>query len=82
MKNVLIVGGAGYLGGWLTDRIQDAGYDVRVFDLLLYEDSYLKQVEFVHGNILDERALRPQLQWADAVVWLAAMVGEDRKSVV
>ena len=31
---------------------------------------------FVHGNILDRSALRPQLEWADAVVWLAAMVGD------
>src|SRR4051812_15933844 len=33
--NVLVVGGAGYIGGWLTDQIRDAGHDVRVFDVLL-----------------------------------------------
>jgi nucleoside-diphosphate-sugar epimerase len=74
--NVLVVGGAGYLGGWLTDRIRDVGHDVRVFDVLLYEDHYLKDVDFVYGNILDEEALQPHLDWADAVVWLAAMVGD------
>jgi nucleoside-diphosphate-sugar epimerase len=73
---VLIVGGAGYIGGWLTDRVLEAGHEVRVFDLLLYEEQYLKDVSFVHGNVLDADALRPHLEWADAVVWLAAMVGD------
>ncbi len=73
---MLVVGGAGYIGGGLTDRIVDAGHDVRVFDVLLYEDHYLKEVEFVHGNILDLDVLARQLEWAEAVVWLAAMVGD------
>lgn len=73
---MLVVGGAGYIGGWLTDRIKDAGHQIRVFDVLLYEDHYLKEVDFVRGNILDREMLRPQLEWADAVVWLAAMVGD------
>lgn len=74
--NVLVVGGAGYIGGWLTDRIRSDANDVRVFDVLLYEDQYLKDVDFVHGNVLDHDALRPHVEWADAVVWLAAMVGD------
>jgi nucleoside-diphosphate-sugar epimerase len=76
VSNVLVVGGAGYIGGWLTDRIRDAGHEARVFDVLLYEDHYLKDVDFVHGNILEREALLPHLEWADAVVWLAAMVGD------
>jgi nucleoside-diphosphate-sugar epimerase len=76
VSNVLVVGGAGYIGGWLTDRIRDAGHEVRVFDVLLYEDHYLKDVDFVHGNVLDHDALAPHFEWADAVVWLAAMVGD------
>src|SRR5262249_25689660 len=76
MPNVLVVGGAGYVGGWLSDQIQVAGHRVRVFDVLLYEDHYLKDVDFVYGNILERETLRPHLEWADAVVWLAAMVGD------
>ena len=76
MSNVLVVGGAGYIGGSLTDQAREAGHDVRVFDVLLYEDHYLKDVDFVRGNILDRHALEPHLEWADAVVWLAAMVGD------
>lgn len=76
MKNVLIVGGAGYVGGTITDLIESADYNVRIYDSLLYEDSYRKPVDFVHGDIRDTEKLKPHLDWADAVVWLAAIVGD------
>ena len=46
MSKVLIVGGAGYVGGWFTDESVKAGHEVRVLDNLTYEDSYLKNVDF------------------------------------
>jgi nucleoside-diphosphate-sugar epimerase len=76
MARVLVVGGAGYIGGWLTDKAIDAGHDVRVYDLLLYEERYLKDVDFVAGDVLDYELLHPHLDWAYAVVWLAALVGD------
>lgn len=76
MARVLITGGAGYVGGWLTDRAIEAGHEVRVYDLLLYEDRYLKQVPFVSGDVLDYERLALQLEWADCVVWLAGLVGD------
>jgi nucleoside-diphosphate-sugar epimerase len=76
MARVLITGGAGYVGGWLTDRAIEAGHDVRVYDLLLYEDRYLKEVPFIAGDVLDYERLSPQLEWADTVVWLAGLVGD------
>ena len=50
MANVLITGGAGTSAGWLTDRAAEAGHDVRVYDLLLYEDRYLKDVPVRRGR--------------------------------
>ena len=76
MARVLVVGGAGYIGGWLTDKAIEEGHDVRVYDLLLYEDRYLKDVPFVAGDVLDRDRLRPHVEWADSVVWLAALVGD------
>ena len=76
MAQVLVTGGAGYVGGWLTDRAIDAGHDVRVYDLLLYEDRYLKEVPFIAGDVLDYQRLAPHLEWADTVVWLAGLVGD------
>lgn len=73
---VLIVGGAGYLGGALTDVLKDTTYDVTVYDSLIFEDHYLKDVNFVHGDIRDHKKLQPLLDEADFVVWLAAIVGD------
>ena len=74
--NVLIVGGAGYVGGAVTDLLAGTKHRARVFDALLYEESYRKPVDFVYGDVRDPEALLPQLRWADAVVWLAALVGD------
>lgn len=66
------------MGGALTDIIQEYSYkyNFRVFDNLMYEESYRKPVEFVYGNILDTKHVKEQLEWADAVIWLAAIVGD------
>lgn len=74
--NILVVGGAGYVGGALTDLLAASGHLVRVYDALLYEDAYLKPIDFVRGDVRDLARLRPHLAWADAVVWLAALVGD------
>ena len=73
---VLIVGGAGYIGGAVTDILPQKDYDdFRVYDSLLYEESYRKPVSFVRGDIRDHAKLLSQLAWADVVIWLAAVVG-------
>ena len=76
MAKVLIVGGAGYVGGWFTDQAIREGHEVRVYDNLIYEDSYLKKVDFYFGDISDYFTINPHLAWADAVVWLSALVGD------
>lgn len=74
---VLVVGGAGYLGGAVTDLLMQSGqHDFKVYDALLYEDCYRKNVDFVYGDIRDRKKLLKELKWADAVVWLAALVGD------
>ncbi len=75
--NVLVVGGAGYVGGAITDLLQNTtDHAVKVYDSLLYEDSFRKPVDFVFGDIRDVAKLSRELEWADAVVWLAAIVGD------
>lgn len=71
---VLITGGAGYCGGALTDLM--AGYEFRVYDNLTFEDHFTKPVPFVYGDVRDYKKLKEQLDWADAVVWLAGLVGD------
>ncbi len=74
--NILVVGGAGYIGGAVTDILQETDHRTRVYDSLVYEESYRKPVEFVYGDIRDSDLLREQLDWADSVIWLAALVGD------
>lgn len=76
MLRVLVVGGAGYVGGAVTDLLLQTGHQVRVYDSLLYEECFRKPVDFVCGDVRDQDALRVQLKWADVVVWLAAIVGD------
>jgi len=74
---VLVVGGAGYIGGAVTDELMSRGnYDFLVYDNLLYEEVYRKNVNFVFGDVLNTDQLKPHLEWADAVLWLAAIVGD------
>lgn len=81
MAKVLVTGGAGYLGGAVTDLLGLRGHTVRVYDSLLYEDSYMKPIHFILGDVRNEKRLLPHLRWADAVVWLAAIVGDKASSL-
>lgn len=69
---VLVVGGAGYIGGAVTDLLPDA----RVYDNLLYEHEYRKDRQFILGDIREREKLKEHLDWADAVIWLAGIVGD------
>ena len=51
--NVLIVGDAGYVGGAVTDLLLQSEHHTRVYDALLYEESYRKPVDFVYGDVRD-----------------------------
>jgi nucleoside-diphosphate-sugar epimerase len=75
-KKILVVGGAGYLGGPVVDILLQAHHEVRVFDNLTYEDTYLKDVDFYFGDITEFNSLKELFNWADAVIWLSALVGD------
>jgi nucleoside-diphosphate-sugar epimerase len=75
-KKILILGGAGYIGGFTTDYLIDAGYDVCVFDKLIYETRYLKQVNFVYGDIRDTQHVLEVSKDYDVVIIMAALVGD------
>ena len=73
--NILVVGGAGYVGGGIVDKLKK-NHNVTVFDSLIYEESYRKDVDFVYGDIREQKKLLPLLDKCDAVIWLAALVGD------
>jgi nucleoside-diphosphate-sugar epimerase len=73
---ILIVGGAGYVGGVVTDLLIKNKYNVTVYDSLLYEDQYMKECSFILGDVRDESKLKGLLSKFDTVVWIAALVGD------
>jgi dTDP-L-rhamnose 4-epimerase len=84
MKNILITGGAGFIGSHLADELIENGYNVRVLDNLSEQvhgpdagrPDYLNdQVEFIFGDVRDKHAVRSALEGIDAVYHFAAMVG-------
>lgn len=80
-KNILIAGGAGYVGGYMTDYLCGMGYNVTVYDNLMYEKRYLKDVPFIFGDIRDRQKLKEILPEFDVVIWLAAIVGDGACTV-
>jgi len=75
-KRILIVGGAGYIGGYMTDYFLKNNYNVTVFDSLLYETRFLKHVNFINGDIRNREELLKIANDYDVVIWLAALVGD------
>ena len=57
----------------VADLLTESKHNLRVYDALLYEESYRKRVDFVCGDVRDASRLLPHLKWADAVIWLAAL---------
>ena len=74
---ILVVGGAGYVGGVIVDLLlKKKNYKVTVFDNLLYEDSFRKNCNFIFGDIRDKNFYQKNLNNYDVIVWLAALVGD------
>jgi len=87
IKRVLLVGGGGYLGGILSELLIKKGYHVRVFDNLMYGDSGIKHVyhsshfEFHYGDMRNMKHLVRAVRDVDAVIHLAAIVGDPASAL-
>lgn len=59
MKNILVTGGAGYIGSHAAAELLDSGYSVVVIDSL--ENGFMKLVDkrakFYHGNVQDSNMM-------------------------
>jgi dTDP-L-rhamnose 4-epimerase len=84
MKNILITGGAGFIGSHLAHELVRQGYRVRVLDNLSCQvhgpgrkrPQYLgDEVELVIDDVRNRDALRRALQGIDAVFHFVAIVG-------
>jgi nucleoside-diphosphate-sugar epimerase len=79
---ILVTGGAGYVGSVVTPLLLGLGHRVRVLDSLIHGASSLLGVwsdpgfELAHGDLRDEAFVEQALGGCEAVVHLAAVVGD------
>jgi UDP-glucose 4-epimerase len=81
--NILVVGGAGYIGSHVSRELLDRGHRVTVFDNLSsgLRENLFPEAAFIHGDMLRYEQLREAMEEAEAqaAVYLAAFkaVGES-----
>ena len=82
MKNILVTGGAGFIGSHIVDALVDRGHRVRVLDALVEQvhgdagPQYLNpKAEFLQGDVCDTDLVNRALDGIDVVYHKAAEVG-------
>jgi len=75
IKNVLITGGAGYVGTLLAPQLLAAGYHVTVYDIMYYGCELTPHpcLKIIEGDIRDTAKLRDACRGVDAVIHLACI---------
>ena len=73
--NILITGGAGFIGKHLSHRLINDGHEVTVLDNLETSLEPPQNVRFINGSILNESLVSEQVKLSDQVIHLAAAVG-------
>jgi nucleoside-diphosphate-sugar epimerase len=82
VENVLVIGGAGYIGSALLPKLLDRGYNVRLLDLLLYGTEPILDVidhprlEIIEADFRQIDVVVKAMQDIDAVIHLGAIVGD------
>jgi len=79
--NILVTGGAGYIGSILVPELLNNGHTVTVLDNFMYKQNSLAHVcnhpEFniVNGDIRVQESIKPLMTKSDIIIPLAAYVG-------
>ena len=79
--NILITGGAGYLGSVMTPHLLSKGHQVTVLDNFMFRQNSLADCchyegfQVIRGDCREQATVKPLLKKADIIIPLAALVG-------
>lgn len=79
--NILVTGGAGYIGSLLVPNLLSQGHFVTVIDNFMYRQTSLassirdEKLTLIFGDVRDESLMKIHLAKADVIIPLAAIVG-------
>lgn len=78
--NVLVTGGAGFIGSNIVDLLLERGHEVTVLDNLSsgYRGNLNPHARFLEGDIRDLAIVETAVRGAEAILHLAASVGNQR----
>ena len=80
-KNILVTGGAGYIGAILIPELLRLGHKVKVVDNFMFRQTSLNQCcshsnfKIINGDIRDREFILPHYNDAEIIIPLAAYVG-------
>ena len=81
MSNILVTGGAGYIGSTLVPDLLSKKHKVTVIDNFMYDQTSLatsirdRNLEIIFGDVRDESLMKKLVGKADIIIPLAAIVG-------
>jgi nucleoside-diphosphate-sugar epimerase len=81
LSNILVTGGAGYIGSTLVPDLLGKKHKVTVVDNFMYDQTSLatsirdKNFEIIFGDVRDESLMKKLVSKADIIIPLAAIVG-------
>ena len=79
--NILVTGGAGYLGSIISTKLIEIGHNVTVIDILEFNKTSLshlfvkKGFKFIKADVRDKKLLKNLIKKKDIIIPLAALVG-------
>ena len=76
MKKILVLGGGGYVGCYLSDYLVEHGYEVSVLDLFIYGEDVFKnsnKIKKHKGDIRDKEFLKKIVPGNDIIIHLACI---------
>jgi len=81
LNNILVTGGAGYIGSTLVPDLLSKKHKVTVIDNFMYDQTSLatsirdRNLEIIFGDVRDESLMKKLISKADIIIPLAAIVG-------